>query len=200
MMSFEEKAFPKFNFFDQAVLKFCVEQPEYKKLNENEKEFYYWVNYSRSNPTPFYEKVILPIVKLYPQLEGEYLTSLQTDFSETGPLPLLALNSSLIKMAKNHAEDITSHNLRPSHTGTAGDGFSDRFKKYLARGCGGENISYGGDNPIFLLTLLYLDIDTPSLGHRKALLNPDFRETGVGSSFYKNGSVFLVEDFACAQN
>jgi len=39
----------------------------------------------------------------------------------------------------------------------------------------------------------------PELGHRKALLNPDLTETGIGNSFYKDGSVFFVEDFACSK-
>jgi uncharacterized protein YkwD len=46
---------------------------------------------------------------------------------------------------------------------------------------------------------LYLDINVPDLGHRKALLNPSFVETGIGISTYKNGNTFLVEDFSCRQ-
>ena len=197
MMSLEEKALPQLNLMDDSVLKFCLQQSEYKKLNTEEREFYYWVNYSRKNPKKFYDSVVLPITTVYPQLKGEYLTSLKTDLFNAHSLPLLTLNSTLIRMAKEHSEDITSHNMPASHNSTNGDAFSERFKKNISRRCGGENISYGANKPIFLITLLYLDINLPELGHRKALLNPNFTETGIGNSFYKDGSVFFVEDFTC---
>jgi hypothetical protein len=200
MLSFEEKPFPKFNLIDNNVLTFCTQQDQYKKLNKEEKEFYYWVNYSRNNPRKFFDSVILPIVQIYPQLKNEYLTSLKADLSNSSSLPLLSLNSTLTKMAKDHSEDITSHNVFASHNSTNGDGFPERFRKNGLRKCGGENISYGANNPVFLLTLLYIDVNIPSLGHRKALLNPNFVETGIGDSFYKDGSLFFVEDFACGQN
>jgi len=199
-MSFEEKPLPAFSVKDVAVLQFCINQPGYKQLDKTEKEFYYLVNYSRSHPEEFFENVITPIVVLYPQLKGDFFTSLKADLSKADSLPLLTLNEGLVQMAKNHSRDITSNSNKPSHTSTNGDSFIERFKKNGLKKCGGENISYGSDNPAFLLTLLYLDVGVPSLGHRKALMNPNFTETGIGSSFFKNGSIFLVEDFACSQN
>ena len=142
----------------------------------------------------------MPVTIIYPQLKGEYLISLKADLSNLTTLSFLSLNPILVKMAKDHSEDITSHNVIASHNSTNGDSFSERFKKNSLRKCGGENISYGASNMIFILALLYLDVNTPSLGHRKALLNPNFVETGIGDSFYRDGSVFLVEDFACSQN
>jgi hypothetical protein len=200
MMSFEEKPFPNFNLIDSQIINFSSQQQGYKNLNKEEKEFYYWVNYSRKNPKRFYDSVISSIIKLYPQLKGSNLISLKEDLLNSTSLSILKLNIELCQMAKRHSEDITSHNAAPSHNSTNGDSFIERFKKIKTRKCGGENISYGANNPIFLLVLLYLDINVPSLGHRKALLNPSFGETGIGNSFYKNGLVFMVEDFACSPN
>jgi len=199
-MSFEEKPLPDFSIKDEVVLKFCVNQPGYKHLDKTEKEFYYLVNYSRSHPREFFKSVIAPIVALYPQLKGDFFTSLKAVLSKADSLPLLKLNEALVQMAENHSKDITSNSDKPSHTSTNGDSFMKRFEKSGLKKCGGENISYGSDNSTFLLTLLYLDVGIPNLGHRKALLNPNFTETGIGSSFFKNGSIFLVEDFACSQN
>lgn len=199
-MSFEEKTLPNFNLNNESVLSFCTNQPAYKYLDKTGKEFYYLVNYSRSNPREFLEKVVAPIVSLYPQLQGDYFTSLKAELLKADSLPLFKLNEALIKMAESHSKDITSHGDKPSHNSTNGDSFTDRFKKNGLKRCGGENISYGSDNPAFLLTLLYLDVGVPGVGHRKALLNSNFTETGIGSSFFKNGSIFLVEDFACSQN
>lgn len=199
-MSFEERQLPNFDLIDNAVSNFCKNQHGYDEMSKDEKQFYYLVNYSRNNPKKFFDSVIVPIVSIYPQLKGVYLSSLASDVSEVTSLPLLKLNPILIKMAKDHSIDITSHDDGPSHNSSNGDTFSDRFKNNLLKKCGGENISYGSDDPTFLLTLLYLDVDVPSLGHRKALLNPNFVETGIGDSFFKDGTVFFVEDFACSQN
>ncbi len=178
MMTFQEKEFPKFHMDDSVALEFCLSQPLYLKLNAEEKKFYCWVNFSRRNPMQFYQYVVLPIVKLYPQLQGSYLTSLKNDLSKAGSLTSLNLNLSLMEMAKHHSIDITSHQAAPSHNATNGDSFSDRFSKTIKSKCGGENISYGGNNPVFLLVLLYLDIDTPELGHRKALLTRNSLKQG----------------------
>jgi hypothetical protein len=111
MMSFEERTFPKLDFADRAVLEFCSQQTDYPKLNKEEKEFYYWVNYSRHDRKKFYDSIIVAIVKIYPQLRGEYLNILRSDLLKLDSLPLLAFNPSLIQMAKNHSDDITS--IRP---------------------------------------------------------------------------------------
>jgi uncharacterized protein YkwD len=102
-------------------------------------------------------------------------------------------------MAKDHALDIVSHEAMPSHNSSNGDTFSDRLKRKDLKACGGENLSYGNGETVFFLVLLYLDIRVPDLGHRENLLNPNYLETGVGVADYKEGKVFIVEDFACAQ-
>lgn len=200
MLSFENAAIPKPEAIDSFVENFNNSQPAINELNSNDKPFYYWVNYSRHNPRRFYDSVILPIVKIYPQLEGQDLESLKKDLYSDSSLPLLSLNSILIKMAKDHSVDITSNNFSPSHNSSSGITFEDRFRATGLKKCGSENISFGEDEPIFLLCLLYIDLNVSNLGHRKTLLNRDLLETGIGSSFYKNGNIFWVEDFACKQN
>ncbi len=199
-MTFEVKPLPKFNFINENVNKFCSNQSEYAALSKSAQVFYYWVNYSRAYPRQFFDSVIIPVVKVYPQLTGGNLSSLKKVLYVNSSLPMLKLSPKLNEMAQEFSKDITDHNVNPSHNSTNGDSFVDRFKKNKVAKCGAENISYGQDEPIILLVLLYLDINIPNLGHRTALLNRDFLETGIGSSFYENGSIFLVEDFACSQN
>ncbi len=200
VMSFEEKIIPEPNLKDSLVLIFNAQQAGFQNLTSQEKNFYYWVNYSRANPKKFLDSVILPFSKIYTQLQGDYLFSLKKDLEMNLRLPLLSINANLTNMAKNHALDITSKNTTPSHNSTNGESFADRFKKNIFSKCGGENIGFGSDKPVFILSLLYLDIGLPELGHRKALLNPKFTQTGIGYAFYKNKNVFVVEDFACTQN
>jgi Cysteine-rich secretory protein family len=185
---------------DRQVKSWIESQPAFDELSSTEQNFYYWVNYSRANPRRFLDSVVIPITEVYPQLKGEYFESLRSELMAVDSLPMLVLNGGLIRLAKNHAIDITSHDTKPSHNSTNGDTFSDRFRKEKFQKCGAENLSFGEGEPLFLLTLLYLDIDVPGLGHRKTLLNAQYRETGIGAKNFKNGSIFLVEDFACAQD
>jgi hypothetical protein len=187
---------------DQKVNSWNQSQQNFNKLSQKAKEFYYWVNYSRINPARFYKEAVLPIVKVYPQLKGGNLRSLEKDLQENRSLPLFLLSDTLMQISQGHANDITTHNSTPSHTSTNGQTFGKRFSNAAMKNCGAENISFsGGDgDPLFMLVLLYLDINVPSLGHRKALLNPQYILTGIGASFYTNGDTFLVEDFACSQN
>lgn len=186
---------------DQAVLSWNEKQPGYNKLTSAEKDFYYWVNYSRLKPKVFYDSVVVKIVQTLPQLKGDNLASLKTDMENANNLPLLSLSEALTNMALYHANDITSNNALPSHNSTNGDNFGDRFKKFDLKNCGGENISYGSGNPnpLFMLVLLYLDINVDNLGHRKALLNSSYVNTGISIEKFSNGNSFLVEDFACSQ-
>lgn len=197
MLSFQQANIPKPLLIDSEVNYFNVNQHEFNSLSSSDKEFFYWVNYSRKNPKRFYDSVILPIINVYPQLKGPNLISLKIDLYASSVLPLLSLNSILNNLAQQHANDITSKNLPPSHNSSNGRTFIERFQDLHFRNCGSENISYGLDEPVFLLSLLYLDIGIEDLGHRKALLNSSLIETGIGSAFYKNGYLFLVEDFSC---
>jgi len=199
MLLFKEAKIPT-PHIDLGVKSWIEGQENFHKLSSTEQDFYYWVNYSRANPGRFLDSVVVPITELYPQLKGEYLKSLRKDLLAADSLPLLLLNAGLIRMAKNHAIDITSSDAKPSHTSTNGNTFSDRFRIEKFQKCGAENLSFGAGEPLFLLTLLYLDIDVPGVGHRKTLLNSQYCETGIGAANFKNGSLFLVEDFACAQD
>ncbi|MFT4154158.1 CAP domain-containing protein [Parafilimonas sp.] len=200
-LMFPQTEIPKPQMNDQTILQWNENQPGYSSLSRLEKEFLYWVNYSRKNPRSFFENAIMPIVKIYPQLRGSNLNSLENDLKGSPSLTLLQLNPVLVRMSEFHARDITVSNANPSHNSTNGESFVDRFKKFGFKNCGGENISYGGGDtdPLFMLIMLYLDINVDNLGHRKALLNSSFVNTGISIAKYKNGNTFLVEDFACSQ-
>jgi hypothetical protein len=200
-MMFKNEPMYKPAMNNEAVLDWNRKQPGYNGLSDGEKQFYYWVNCSRLNPPVFFDSVIVPFVQLFPQLKGKNYSSLKTDMTSVASLPLLSLNKELSKMAAYHATDITKNNASPSHSSSNGETFDDRFKKNGLSNCGGENISYGSgeSNPLFMLVLLYLDINVDNLGHRKALLDPSYVNTGISIAKYTNGNTFLVEDFACKQ-
>jgi uncharacterized protein YkwD len=97
-------------------------------------------------------------------------------------LPPLRYNSSLTEAARAHNQDMITHNFF-GHTGSDGSDAWDRAcaHGYAAYGWGecfvGENISVGYKTPAETVAGWM-----QSQGHRDIILNPNFREIGVGHS------------------
>lgn len=171
----------------------------FDKLSKEEKEIFYWTNYSRKSPQRFWDSVMVPILATFPQLRGKFAISLKSDLATAGSLPLLALNDTLIRSAKGHALDIGLKTANISHTSTDGTTFSQRLQGMGIRNCGSENMSLGNGDILISLAMLYLDYGLENLGHRKTLLNADYIYMGVGATNYGREQLFFVQDFACGQ-
>lgn len=196
----EAKPIPKPTKLDTAVFNWNARQPGYTNLNQQGKDFLYWINYSRANPKRFWDSVVAPVIKAFPNLQSSYSQSLKLDLYKSPALPLLRLNPILIKTSQAHATDIGLKKAQPGHTSTDGRSFVDRIKGAGITRCAGENISLGDVDVLMSVVLLYIDYNLPQLGHRKTLLNAEYVETGIGISPYGDtGSIFIVEDFACNQ-
>lgn len=197
----EAKPVPKPTKLDTAVANWNARQPGYNTLNQQAKDFFYWTNYSRANPKRFWDSVVAPALKTFPNLQGSYTQSLKADLYASPGLPLFKLNPILLKTSQAHASDIGLKQAPPGHISTNGESFVDRVKSAGIVKCAGENISIGDVDPLLSLVLLYVDYGLPQLGHRKTLLNATYVETGIGVSPYGNtGNIFIVEDFACSQD
>lgn len=173
--------------------------PEYKLLNAEEKEWVYWTNYSRLQPRAFWDSVVSPILKTYPNLVSGYSNSLKQDLYKGASLPILYPNKQLLNLAGSHAADLAKKHSSPSHTSTNGNSFQKRMLEAGIIRCAAENISFGPDNPVFGLVLLYIDDGLPDLGHRKTLLTPGYTQMGIGRVSYPNNMWLVVQDFACDQ-
>jgi len=185
---------------DTMVASWEIRQLGYSKLSNQGKDFLYWTNYSRANPKRFWDSVVAPILLVFPNLKSSYSESLKSDLYASPSLPLFKLNDNLLFTAQSHASDIGLKKGKPGHSSTDGRSFVDRMRAVGIKNCGGENVSLGNVDPIMSLVLLYIDYGIPGLGHRKTLLNPTYVETGVGVSQYGDtDSIFIVEDFSCAQ-
>jgi len=196
----EAKDVPKPVTKDTAVANWNARQPGFATMSQQGKDFLYWTNYSRVNPKRFWDSVLLPVLKAFPNLQSTYSQSLKTDLYNSPNLPLFKLNPILMKTSQGHASDIGLKKAQPGHNSTDGRTFVDRVKGAGIIRCAGENISLGDVDPLLSLVLLYIDYGLPELGHRKTLLNSTYVETGVGvSSYGDTGSTFIVEDFACNQ-
>ena len=182
---------------DTVILNFCKKQASYKKLSTPQQQFYYYTNYSRKNPSKFWDSVVAPVLVKFPEFKCTYSESLKTDLYASPSLPLLLLNDTLTKMVELHALDMIKSG-KTGHNSSDGRTFADRFKASgIATKCGGENISWGTLTPIFALISLYIDRDLPQLGHRKALLNQNYAQIGVAAIESNNMISYYVQDFAC---
>lgn len=170
------------------------------RLNNQEKELLYWMDFARKYPKRFYNEIVYPYLKTYPELmkQKKYVASLRNDLYKSNPLPLLVINERLFAMAQEHATDVKKHN-NPSiaHSSSAGLNFQQRAKQFGLDVCVGENLSYGASSVLMQLVLLYLDVDMPNLGHRKNLLNPIYSNIGVALVDLDNNEIFFVQDFSC---
>lgn len=193
------KALPSLPSKNTAIIDSLNKSPEYNSLNPTVKEWFYWTNYSRSNPKRFWDSVVVPILKIYPDFQNSYTGSLEKDLNAASPLPLVKPNSKLLSTSLSLANELAAQNASPSHTSPSGATFPDRMKTAGIRNCAGENISFGPQNPVLMLVLLYIDQNVPGLGHRHSLLNPSFNEMGVGVANYANKNSIVIQDFACAQ-
>ena len=194
------KPVPKPITRDTATDNWNIAQPEYRNLTAGAKDVLYWTNYCRRQPMKFWDSVVVPILKAFPNLEGPESQSLKAAFQSTGSLPMFSLNTQLIKTAQNHAYDICKKPSPPSHTSVDGTSFGSRMKQAGIHNCASENMSLGNQDPLLSVVLLYLDIGLPDMGHRKSLLNPELLEMGIGYAKYDKGRFFIVQDFACKQD
>lgn len=172
---------------------------QFSSLNPTQREWFYWTNYSRSNPRRFWDSVVAPILKVYPGFRNSYTYSLKEDLYKTQALPFIKPNDDLARIAGSLAGALAARKAKPSHTSPSGETFEDRIKSISVKRCAGENISFGPPNTVLMLVLLYIDEGVPDLGHRRTLLNPSFVEMGVGVGAYPQDRYMVVQDFACSQ-
>ncbi|MDQ6815557.1 MAG: CAP domain-containing protein [Bacteroidota bacterium] len=192
----ETKALPKQPEIINSIEAYVNDFPE---LDARQREWFYWTNYSRSDPRRFWDSAIAPLIKVYPQLSNSYTKSLKDDLYKSSILPMVKSNRDLAKIAQAHSSSLAVKNEGPSHTSPVGVTFEARMKSINIKRCGGENISFGPPNTLLMLVLLYIDEGVPDLGHRKSLLNSSFLEMGIGVSAYPDNKFMIVQDFACDQ-
>ncbi len=194
------RPFPALPARDYKVEQFMKSYSNNPSLTSYQTEWFYWTNYSRSNPKRFWDSVVAPFIKVYPEVQSQYTTSLKKDLYSINALPFLKPNTALLNIAQDHANSLASKKASPSHTSPNGSTFQARVQKANIQRCAGENISFGPQNAVLALVLLYIDQGVPDVGHRLALLSPSFTEMGIGISTYPNNYLMVVQDFSCNQS
>lgn len=116
----------------------------------------------------------------------------------TNPLCAIKPSPLLEKAARCHAMDIFDHSL-VGHDGSDGSTSRTRIEKYaMWSGSIGECIDFGSNTPTEIVVSLLVDDGVESRGHRKNLLDPNFKLVGAVLGPHKIYSCACVMDFAGA--
>ena len=124
---------------------------------------------------------LAPTAESLPAMAEATLCLLNGERADNGLAPL-APNGKLGSAASAYAQDLVAGSYF-SHTGRDGSGVTDRIERsgYLPRDAGwvlGENLAWGTGILATPGSIMQAWMNSP--GHRDNILNPDYREIGIG--------------------
>jgi len=124
--------------------------------------------------------------------DNPYLKSLHKTLHGASPRELLVFSQALRDAAAEHAQSMGIRG-RTGH-----ERFSARIRKHLGKnhGVAGENCAYGSETGMENVMELLIDEDVPDLGHRKNILDKDFRHIGVAIRPHKKYGTNCVMEFS----
>ena len=179
-------------------------------LSSIEKKIIIELNKVRTKPEEYAEYYIEPMRDLYRdnilQYPGEIALRTKEGISaleecidalkRKKSIGTLNTTKGLHKAAEDHMED-QSNTGRTGHSGSDGSSPSQRMKRYGEwKKTAGENIAYGNDIARRIVISLLVDDGVPSRGHRKNIMNPEFRYVGVAHGTHPRIRTVTVMDFA----
>lgn len=160
-------------------------------LTEEEKLVVFYCNLVRMNPPLFmdtYAKKYIDSTKN----NTSFTKSLIKTLGKTENMEVLYPSKKLFAIAKAHAVDF-------GKSGGMGHGnFKKRFEKY-GRECNcevGENCDYGFNKALDITMRLLIDEKVSNLAHRKNILNPNYKNSGVSIMKHKKYGWHCVIDYS----
>lgn len=181
-------------------------------LTAIEKEIVYEINRFRSNPSEYSVEYLVPLTEYYdkkvfhypndkPIVTKEGVRALKEcirNLRDASPLPIIYPSLGLTRAANDHVKD-QGKSGKTGHKGGDYSSSKDRIERYGNWNISiAENISYGGVTPRQILIFLLIDDGVRDRGHRKTLLNPDFKTVGVAFGKHPVYETMCVMDFAGA--
>ena len=125
---------------------------------------------------------------------NNYTRSLIKTLRSAKSMDVLSPSDKLYALAKEHAIDF-------GKKGKTGHGdFDKRFMK-ITKECNcavGENCDYGNNQALDIVMSLLIDDDVPDYGHRKNILDPEYKNIGVSIQAHKKYEWNCVMDFSGA--
>jgi uncharacterized protein YkwD len=183
---------------DPELESFLNQNSAYRQLQKQEREVVYWINYVRKQPDKFNKQVLQPFLQQFPEAKNAYSRSLGRELSALQPLPLLSVSDHLNRTTHTHASDLGSNNKQISHISSKGESFKERMNRMGLYECVSENIYQGKEKGLEAVLLLLIDAGVKNLGHRKNILDPGMKYTGVSFFPIKGSShSYMVQHFSC---
>ena len=157
-----------------------------------EKSVIFYTNLVRINPRLFAQTYLLAYLKNAPiEPSSKNVNSLKVTLNGMVPLNALTPAENLHRMAKDHA-------VKSGKSGEVGHAhFEQRLGKFTKSdyAFSGENCAYGVNEAFIIFMQLLIDDGVESLGHRKNLLNKDFKKIGVSQQPHKKYRWNCVMEF-----
>ena len=164
-------------------------------MNSEEQEVVFYMNLVRLEPSVFLEYILKPYVLHHELNKNHYVKSLYSDLKKTKPTIPLVMKADLYAVAEAHLKDIGGKGIE-GHTGSNGKSFKKRvdhlFDTYITVS---ENIGLGFETPLDNVIGLLIDDGVKDVGHRKAILSPNYNCVGVSIGTHKNYTNGCVMDF-----
>lgn len=146
-------------------------------------------NPSVKNPNLIYpgQKLSVPNIDDIKKMENEVIRLVNVERSKRG-LSALTANWELSRVARYKSQDMKTKNYFSHTSPTYGSPFQMMQHFGIAYRTAGENIAMGQRTPQEVMNAWM-----NSSGHRANILNPQFKEIGVGAA--KDGSIYWTQMF-----
>jgi uncharacterized protein YkwD len=176
---------------DKTLLVICNTTQHADYLSDDEKRVILYLNLARAYPEEFSKYYLPESAEKLKQTSGAAYHSLLKELKGQKSLPLLVPSKDLWQIAKAHAVDMGMSG-KTGHTSSKGKTFGQRSAGLDVKKA--ENCDYGNSDPLLIVSDLLIDDRVASLGHRKTILTPDFKQCGVSIQPHKKYKVNCVMD------
>lgn len=176
--------------WDKKVLKQANTAESATYLSDEEKKLIFYTNLCRLQPKLFCQTVLADYLNSHPN-KSPQVASLKKTLNEDKATGVLVPDEELCKMSKDFATKMGKEG-KEGHID-----FEKRFKPFEKRFMrAGENCDYGSDIALDAFMRLLIDSSDPvNLGHRKNLLDANFKAVGVAGAPHKTYRWNYVMDF-----
>ena len=166
--------------WDMKVLEAANTAKEISHLSQEEKSIIFYTNLVRMNAPLFAETYLKSYLEKNNISNNKWVVSLKKDLKKAPLMSPLEPQEDLYEAARNHAE-------KSGKTGRTGHfDFNERTKELMKKYDEiGENCEYGSANGLSVVMNLLIDEKVSNLGHRKNILNAEFKYLGTSIQKHK---------------
>lgn len=176
--------------WDKDVLKQANTAANVSYLSEDEKKLIFYTNLCRLRPKLFCQTVLADYLKTHDEKAAQ-VASLKRQLNADKSCGVLNPDEKFSKMAHEYATKMGKEGK------TGHIDFQGRMKPFMKQfNTVGENCDYGNADALDAFMNLLIDSSDPvNLGHRKNILNVNFKAVGVARSPHKTFGWNYVMDF-----